>query len=55
MPGTRKEIPKEKTYNYYGDDGRKVEIRSLGDHVAFIRALTKDVPRDGGGINGMFA
>ena len=43
----RKEIPKEETYNYYGEAERRLEIRSSWDHGAFIMALSSDVPRDG--------
>ena len=31
MPGMRKEIPKEETYNKYGDAARKIEIGQLGN------------------------
>ena len=35
MAGARKEIPKEWTYNYYGDAARQEVIRALGDHGAY--------------------
>ena len=36
MPGVRKEIQQEETYKKYGDPARKVEIRAIGRHVAFL-------------------
>ena len=32
MHGIRKKIPKEETYNKYGDAARKVEIEAIGIH-----------------------
>ena len=52
IPRLRKSIPKGATYNYYGDDSRKVAIKALGGHGAFIRVLSKGVPRDGSCIDG---
>ena len=37
MPGMRKEIPKEETYNKYGDSARKIEIGAIGKRGTFIR------------------
>ena len=50
----RQETAKGSTYNSYGDDGRKVEIDALEEHGAFMRALSKDAPRDGVCIYGRF-
>ena len=43
-----------RTYNFYGDDARNIEIKALEGDGTVIRALCKDVPRDGARINGMF-
>ena len=37
MPGMGGEIPKEETYNKYGDTSRKIEIGAIGKHGAFTR------------------
>ena len=50
----RKATPKEETYNYYGDDARKIEIKALGDHGAFIMFLRKDVHKDEVCVNDRF-
>ena len=47
MPGMRKVIPKQETYNKYGDSARKVEIEAIGKHGAFKRAPPSEIP-DGG-------
>ena len=44
MPGTLKEIPKEETYNQYGDAPRKIEIDEIGKHGAFIRVPFSGIP-----------
>ena len=54
MAGIRKETPKKETYNWYGDAAWPVEIKSLEEHVAFLRALRKDVRKAVVCINGMF-
>ena len=54
MHGMRKGIPKEETYNYYGDAPRRVEIAALGDHGPFSRVSSKDVPKAEVCINGRF-
>ena len=38
MPGSRQEIHKEETYNWYGGSDRKIEIGALWELGAFITA-----------------
>ena len=47
MPGIRKVIPKEETYNKYVDEARKVEIEAIGKHGDFKRVPFSGIP-DGG-------
>ena len=44
MPGMRKEIPKEETYNKYGDAARKIEIEAIEKHGTFIRIPFGQIP-----------
>ena len=44
MPGMRKEIPKEETYNKYGDAARKIEIEAIEKHGTFIRVPFEQIP-----------
>ena len=37
IPGARKGISKEETYNLCGVTAGKAEIKALEDHVAFVR------------------
>ena len=48
----RKAIHGGETYKLYRSDARKVGIKALEDHGAFIMVLIKDVPRDGVCTNG---
>ena len=36
MPGGKQEMPKDSTYNKYGDDAGKIEIESLGNRGTFF-------------------
>ena len=54
MQGARKEIPKEETYNKYGDSAGKVEIDAIGEHGAFTRPFFGN-PGWGSVIEGRFA
>ena len=47
MPGTREEIPKEETYNKYGDAARKSEIWAIGKHGAFVGTPLPKAPEWG--------
>ena len=55
MPGAGREIQKEESYNFYGDDARSAEIKALEDHGSFTMVLSKDVPMGGVCIIGRFA
>ena len=44
MPGMGKEIPKEETYNKYGDAARKIEIEAIEKHGTFIRVPFDQIP-----------
>ena len=46
MQRARKEIPKEETYNCYGNAARKVAIRELEERGTLLRAMSKDTPKD---------
>ena len=41
IPGMRKAIPKEETYNKYGGEGRGIGIEAVGQHGAFTRPLSR--------------
>ena len=41
MPGMRKGITKEETYNRYGEAAMEVEIEQLGGHETFLRVSRK--------------
>ena len=47
MPGMRKEIPKEETYNKYGGAARKIEIEAIEKHGTFIRVPFGQIPLSG--------
>ena len=44
MPGIRKVIPKEETYNKYGDAARKIEIDAIEKRGTFIRVPVSEMP-----------
>ena len=54
MPGMRKEIPKEETYNKYGDAARKIEIEAIEKHGTFIRVPFEQIPSGESLIEGRF-
>ena len=56
MHGVGKEIPKEETYNNYGDAARKIEIEieAIEKHGAFIRIPFCRIPIDESLIEGRF-
>ena len=47
MPGMRKEIPKEETFNKYGGAAREVEIEAIGKRGFLRRIHLSEIP-DGG-------
>ena len=47
-PGMGEEIPKEETYNKYGDVAMKIEIAAIGKHCDLFRIPPFVVP--GGGV-----
>ena len=51
----RKAIPKEETYNFYGDDARNIDVTTLADRATFIMVSSKGVLRDGFCIDGRLA
>ena len=53
MPGIRKEIQKEETYNKYGGDASKVEIDAIEKHGTFERMHFSAIP-EGSLIEGRF-
>ena len=55
MPGIRKEMHKRGNYNRYGDSAMTIDIGALEEHGAFVRLLSKDVPKYGVCINAMSA
>ena len=50
----RKEIPGGETHNFYGDDAMDIEIQSVRREWGIYNGIRKNVPRDGGCINGRF-
>ena len=44
MPCTGEEIPKEETYNKYGDVAREIEIGATAKHGDFARMPFSEVP-----------
>ena len=47
MPGMRKAIPKEETFNKYGDAARRVGTEAIEQHATFRRIPLSGIP-DGG-------
>ena len=45
IPGARKGIPNEQTYNSYGNDAMEVEVKVLEKRDAFISVLRLGVPK----------
>ena len=54
MPGAGKEIPKEETYNKFGDAARKIEIGAIGKHGTFARIPFAEIPNGASVIEGRF-
>ena len=44
MPGIGKEIPKEETYNKYGDTAREIETAATGKRGVFSRIPSSEIP-----------
>ena len=53
MPGMGV-IPKEETYNKYGDSARKIEIGTIGGDVAFARIPFSEATAGASLIEGIF-
>ena len=47
MQGAREGIPKEETYNKYGDAARKIEIGEIGKQWGFYTAPFSGIPEGG--------
>ena len=53
-PSIRQEIPKEETYDKYGDASRKIEIWAIGEHGGFARIHFTVIPQAVSLIAGIF-